>query len=247
MTSSLLLSGSSRLVSREELGTIAAPPATPTWFPVRHADVLETVSHTLQDAGFRIAASRLGLTRNDARFFGTLDLESVVADGIHLCVGVRNSTDKSFPLALCCGERVLVCDNLSFSSEIVITRKHTKHAAQRFREGIVGAMLSLRQYQQAAGERIHRLRNCSLSTDQANSLILQAYEAHVLSPRLLPKVLAEYRAPRHPEFAPRTAWSLLNAFTEVLKERLTQPAQHASLTMQLQGLLGSAVSVVPAL
>jgi len=32
------------------------------------------------------------------KFFGTLDLSTPVSDGVALAVGVRNSTDQTFPL-----------------------------------------------------------------------------------------------------------------------------------------------------
>jgi len=42
-----------------------------------------------------------------------------------LVVGLRNSHDKSFPAGLVIGASVLVCDNLSFSGEVRLARKHT--------------------------------------------------------------------------------------------------------------------------
>jgi len=70
------------------------------------------------------------------RFFGTLTLRSPLGQGVNLAVGVRSSTDKSISLQWCCGSRVFVCDNLSFSSERVIARKHTTHGVERYHEAI---------------------------------------------------------------------------------------------------------------
>ena len=42
-------------------------------------------------------------------------------------VGVRNSHDKSFPAGLVIGASIFVCDNLSFSGEVKLARKHTVH------------------------------------------------------------------------------------------------------------------------
>jgi hypothetical protein len=42
-------------------------------------------------------------------------------------------------------------------------------------------------------------------------------DADAVAPSALPRVLKEYREPWHEEFMPRTAWSLYNAFTEVMK------------------------------
>jgi hypothetical protein len=71
------------------------------------------------------------LARKDARFFATLDLENEVCDGVRLAVGIRNSFDKSFPIGFCCGERVMVCDNLSFGSEVIIRSPARSAEVQR--------------------------------------------------------------------------------------------------------------------
>ena len=42
-SSQLVLHCGARAVPREELDRIAAPPPTNTWFPIRHAEVVDTV------------------------------------------------------------------------------------------------------------------------------------------------------------------------------------------------------------
>src|SRR4051812_19222449 len=123
MANDLVLHRGAHEVSREELKAIEAPPATGTWFPVRHEEVLSTTVATLETAGFQVARMQLALSRAGGRFFGTLDLESPLAEGVSLAVGVRNSLDKSFPLGFCAGHRVFVCDNLSFHSDLMVKRK----------------------------------------------------------------------------------------------------------------------------
>jgi hypothetical protein len=51
-------------------------------------------------------------------------LRTPLSDGVNLAVGLRSSIDKSIALQWCCGSRVFVCDNLAFSAETQITRKH---------------------------------------------------------------------------------------------------------------------------
>ena len=177
MSAKLLLHCGAREVSEDELRSISCPPATATWYPLPHAQVLDTVRDTLSIAGFGVQRERLALARRDARFFGTLDLESEICDGVRLAVGIRSSFDKSFPIGFCCGERVMVCDNLSFGSEVVISKKHTRFGKDRFDEGVAKAVVSLCEYQQVAAERIDRMLHCPLTDDLANSLMLQAWEA----------------------------------------------------------------------
>ena len=138
----------------------------------------------------------------------------------------------------------MVCDNLSFGSEVIISKKHTRFGKERFDEGVAKALVSLREYRHVAAERIDRMRRCPLSDDLANSLMLQAWEEGIVSHRLLPQVIDSYRHPQVAAFQERTAWSLFNAFTGALKSRLSNPAAHASLTIKLQGLIDSASTIV---
>ena len=233
-----------RQVSWGDLDQMPAPPATETWFPLAHSHVLDSAVRTLDAAGFGIESMELAVTPDDARFFGTLRLKAEVVPGVGLTVGLRNSVDKSLPIGFCCGQWVVVCDNLAFSSEVVINRKHTRFGESRFSEAIANAVAGLGQYQQAEAKRIEVLRGAELSPDKANSLILQAYERGIIGTRVLLDVIQEWRQPKHPEFQERTAWSLLNAFTEVLKDRQhRQPSRAAHETITLQKLIGGGYAV----
>jgi hypothetical protein len=121
--SALVLHCGAREVTREELARVPTPAATETWFPVSHDTCVSTVQRSLTDAGFEIRSLRFGLARNDARLFATVDLASPLATGVSLAVGIRNSLDKSLPLGFVAGNRVFVCDNLAFRSELSVKRK----------------------------------------------------------------------------------------------------------------------------
>lgn len=246
-TSSLVVHRGARLVERAELDAIPAPPATATWFPVAHSQVLHEVTGRLADAGFQIRKAQHALSRNDARYFGTLDLESVLVPGVSLAVGVRNSTDKSFPLGFCAGSRCFVCDNLAFRSELLVNRKHTRFGQVRFSEAICQAVQSLSAFRDTEAARIRRLQFAELTDDQADALLLRAYERKLISHQVLPRVIQEWRTPSFEEFEPRTRWSLLNAFTLALGPRQQgNPQLFASLTIQLQGLLDPELPVATA-
>jgi len=227
----------SRAVTRDELALISAPDPTDTWFPIRHGDVLDTVEDMLESSGFAIAKTQLSVAKDDKRFFGVLDLRSPIADGISLSVGLRNSTDKSFPIGFACGTRVFCCDNLAFSAEIVISKRHTRFGRDRFNEGTAKAVSALHQFRAVEGQRIEAMRTRRLTDDEANSIILQAGEK-VVGWRAVPKILQEWREPAYEEFRPRTAFSMLNCMTEVLKSRFEKhPNRAAYETIELQQLL----------
>ncbi|MGE0536207.1 MAG: hypothetical protein AB7O68_14600 [Pirellulales bacterium] len=235
-----------RDVDRAELSLIEAPPPTRTWYPLKHADVLDTVCETLDGVGFGVESMQLSVARDNARFFGTLRLTNRVNDIASIAVGIRNSVDKSFPIGFCVGTRVFVCDNLAFRSEIVIARKHTRFGQTRFNEAVSKAVLGLHQYQVAEEERIRMLQRWELSEETANSLILQSFESSIVSVRLLPAVIREWRNPPIEDFAPRTGWSLLNCFTSALKDRQRRNPQEAALaTIRLQKLLSPPGEMLP--
>jgi hypothetical protein len=236
--SNLCLHRGARVVSREELDAVEAPTHTETWFPLKHGDVLDAVLGTLEATDLRVQRLQLSLSKGNARFFGTLDLLSTVAEGVALAVGVRNSIDKTFPLGFCTGSRVFVCDNLAFRSELLVARKHTLHGGTRFREAIALAVQSLGVFRDAEAQRIERMRVFPLSDRHAESLMLQAYERGLVSHRVLPRVIGAWRQPTHAAFAGRNLWSLLNAFTGAIQDRArSNPQQFALQSMRLQALL----------
>jgi hypothetical protein len=237
-TSSLVLHCGARSVTADELREFPAPEAQGRWYPISHARVLETVKSTLGEAGYTIRKEQYGVMRDGSRFFGTLDLGTALTSGVSLAVGVRNSTDKSFPLGFCAGQRVFCCDNLAFRSELLVRKKHTLHGEKRFVQAIAGAVGSLQSFKDVEAERIRRFMELPVTADQADALILRAYERGIVGARELPKVLHEWRNPAFEEFQHRTVWSLMNAFTSALRERaVTQPHAFAVQTMQLNGLL----------
>ena len=227
-----------RDVTLNELALIEAPPPTQTWFPIAHFDVFRAVDQTLQSAGYTVRKQQFSLARDNHRFFGVLDLESRIIDGISMAVGIRNSTDKSFPIGMTVGSRVFVCDNLAFHGEIVIAKKHTRFGENRYREGISKAVASLGQYQDAQAAWIERLRRTTLPRETADSLILRSYEEELIGARTLPVLLQEWRKPSFIEFSDETAWSLWNAFTRAigLTEQTRNPAKAAHTTIKLQRL-----------
>jgi hypothetical protein len=155
-----------------------------------------------------------------------------------MAVGLRNSNDRSFPIGFMCGQRCFCCDNLAFTSEIVVSKKHTRFAESRFLEALSSAVATLPSYQTSAAAFIEKLQAWDLSPQQADSIILRAYESGLIGPRLLPDLIEEWRHPSHEEFKPQTGWSLWNCFTEVLKRKQEkQPAQAALTTIRLQKLL----------
>jgi hypothetical protein len=234
MPSNLILHSGGRVVSPDELNSIKAPPPKGRWFPLSHGSVLTRVKDALAEAGYVVRNERLGLSRKNHCFFGVLDLATPLAEGVSLAVGVRNSTDKSFSLGFCAGNRVLVCDNLAFRSELLVKRKHTRYGEQRFIQDVFQAVASLRDFKEMEEARIKAMQQTELTGDKADSLILNAFEKGIVSAPALPAVIKQWREPDYDEFKERTYWSLMNAFTFALRDVATSnPQRFSLLTMRL--------------
>ena len=80
-----------------------------------------------------------------------------------------------------------------------------------------------------------------LTPAHAQYLIVEAVKANVLPASRLPKVIEAWEEPKHDEFAPRTAWSLFNAFTEVQKG--SGPRAQMEGSLRLSSLLRRELSL----
>lgn len=234
---SLILHRGAREVTRDDLFRVETPQPQGRWHPVSHGHALEAVEQTLQACGFSVETGNHALSRGGARYFGTLDIAVPIVPGVKLAVGIRNSTDQSFPLGFCAGHRVFVCDNLAFRAELMAKRKHTLNGAARFRDDIASCISKLDAFRLAEQSRIERMKSTHVDDTRAESLMLRAYERKLVSHRMLPALIDAWREPDAAEFAPRDLWSLFNSFTHALKPAQSNPQRHARLTMGLHGLL----------
>jgi len=116
-------------VDRSEIDRARLPQATRTYQPIGHGKYVDGVVAALGRSGLEVVSEVHALGREGARYFGMFELRSGQqnTEDYSLVMGLRNSHDQTFPAGLVVGAGVLVCDNLSFSGEIKIGRKHTTH------------------------------------------------------------------------------------------------------------------------
>jgi hypothetical protein len=74
-------------------------------------------------------------------------------------------------------------------------------------------------------------------------VIVEAVRANAVPASLLPKILEAWETPQYPEFTPRTAWSLYNAFTEVVKCR--SPRAQIEDTLRLTQVVRRVLAIEP--
>jgi hypothetical protein len=237
----LMLHCGANSVSRDTIEMCPTPDSSDTWVPIPHKELLSRVENVVRERGLSIIGEAHGLTHDNARYFGMLQVANGQnEDDYSLVLGVRNSHDKSFPAALALGAGVFVCDNLSFSGEVKLARRHTRFIMRDLPSVISRAVGMLGDHRKQQDLRIAAYKETKLTEMKVHDTIINALDCRAIPATKVPHVLKEWREPAHEEFRPRTAWSLFNAFTEVLKgdARKTLPR-----TQALHGLMDSVCKV----
>jgi len=237
----LVLHAGAAVATLDQVRDVPLPAATDTFQPIPHLTVYDAVRRELTGIGLDVADETHALTHGGARYFGILKLKNGSHGDYTLAAGIRNTHDQSFAAAVSFGSYVFVCDNLAFSGEVVIARKHTRFI-ERDLPGlvnrVVGRFGELRVRQE---RRIEIYKQHELTEIAVHDLLIRSIDSRVVPVTRVPAVLAEWRKPQHEEFAPRTAWSLFNAYTETLKG--TNPFELGRRTIKLHGLLDRAAGL----
>lgn len=242
--SKLIIHCGGNIVEREQLAQTPTPAATETWVPVPHTRIVDEVESALGTFGMTVVSSAFALAKEGQRFFGLMQVSRADLDNkdYGYVVGLRNSHDKAFRFTMGVGSSVFACDNLAFSSEIEVARKHGSRILVHLPNLVASAVGQLAEKWNDQGKRIEAYRTNELSDAQANDMIVRSYELGACPITTLPEVIKEWRTPRHPEFAEhKNVWRLFNAFTEGLKGNLWALPKR---TQVLHGLMDTAAGLI---
>jgi hypothetical protein len=231
-----LLHSRSQLFARQDLLSLPIPEATRTHVPIPHAEVVAALVQSLGFRNIEVVKDEYAITPDFMRMFGIMTV-NVEHSGVRLAVGIRNSHDKSFSLAITIGFKVFVCDNLMFNGdfEAVLARKHTRHF--NLADSIALGVERMQRGFGPMGRQIDAWREHSLPDALARNVIYAAFiEDGLPVPKHLAKTVhRHYFEPTLPEFAARTMWSLQNAFTSAFKT--LDPIPRIRATAKLAGFL----------
>jgi len=209
--------GSSK-ITREELKLIPTPEASPTHQPIPHNQIVEALVEGLSFRHISAIREEYAVSSDGMKMFGVLDLETTF-DGCRFSVGIRNSNDKSMRLAVTVGYRVLVCDNMAFHGDFTpVLAKHSKHFS--LVDVLSIGIDRIQRNFEPMKKQVEAWKGTRIPDESAKLVIYRAFVQGELD---VPKHLARrvhdlYFNPEVEEFAPRTTWSLSNAFTSAFKE-----------------------------
>ena len=220
-TCNLILHCGASQVPRKALAAVPTPAATETWRPIPHEEYVRQVEWELPRYGLDVVQEAHALTHDGTRYFGLIQVQNGCNSPDYSWVlGLRNSHDKTLTAGLVAGSQVFVCDNLSFSGEVSISRKHTPNILRDLPGLVDSALTRLLGLLRFQDQRVERYKSVQLGDADAHDLTIKALDSGVVCASRIPDVLREWREPRHSAFEPRTAWSWFNAVTEHLKGNL---------------------------
>lgn len=240
MNSQLNLHSGGELVTLDQVRQVVTPKATDTWTPIAHDELVDSVRETMSGNGLQVVNESHALWQDGNRYFGLFQLQGDKPD-YSLVVGLRNSHDKTFPAGLVTGSRVFVCSNLAFNGEVKLSRRHTPRIRQDLPRLINLAVGKLGSLHLSLEQRIEAYKNFNLDDFKAHDLLIRAVDAKACPVTRIPYVLKEWRNPSHEEFAPRTAWSLFNGFTEHAKQ--DNPVTAMNRSIPLHGIFDALVGI----
>lgn len=224
-------------VTLSQIASVFMPAATETHFPLAHDALISRVRESLNLANLGIVTESHALAKDGLRYFGLFQIAPIGSEhdrDYGLVMGLRNSHDKTFPAGITVGSQVFVCDNLAFSGEIRLARKHTLNIFRDLPQKVAQAIGMLSDRWNSQDKRFEAYKETSLTDAQAHDLMIRAFDSRAVVVTQLADVLKEWKTPSHEEFANRNVWRLFNACTEALKGNLgALPAR----TMALHGLL----------
>jgi hypothetical protein len=139
-------------------------------------------------------------------------------------------------LALTVGYRVLVCDNMAFHGDFTpVLAKHTKHLS--LVDILSVGVDRMQRNFEPMRKQVEAWKATRLSDEAAKLVIYRAFVEGKLdiAKHLARRVHDRYFNPQVEEFAPRTVWSLSNAFTSTFKD--LDPIPQFKATAELASFL----------
>lgn len=230
-------------INAEELTKVATPTATDTHTPIPHHQLVDLTRDALGRAGLDIKEEEHAIARGGLRYFGGFSLagETIKGEDRNIVLGLRNAHDKSFAASIAVGNQMMVCENLCFSSDVKLARRHTTHIMSDLPRVLSSAIARVTAHWTDMGNRIESYKQTEV--ESASDLIVQLVDANAFPARDIYKAVNEFRNPRHEEFKGGSLWTLYNSITENLKgSDLTKLADR---TMRMQSVFDKVANHIP--
>ena len=227
--STLIAARGAQRVTRSELSQFVPPPKSPTWQPVSHSELIDTIPSELDRRGLHVKDEHYAVQKNGLQLFGTLDLDWQDTGEYAAALGIRTSNDRSLSITLVAGALVYACTNLCLSGDLIaLKRKHTSRL--NLAQELAGA---IDRYQSSISDLydgLERLKTTSVRNENAKGMVYDIFKRKIVPLRMFHGVTEYIHA--HQEQNPiLTKWEVYNAFTEHIKTMPPAAAFRSTVTL----------------
>ncbi len=222
-------------VDRAQLRNVITPEATESFTPIPHFQLVDLAHQAMQEAGLTVEHEEHAIARDGLRYFGGFAVtgRDLQADDRKMVIGLRNSGDKSFAASICLGTSMMVCENLAFSADIKLARRHTINIFADLPRVLASAVARATGHWAKYTERIEAYKRTEC--EHAERLAVQLADCKAIPSSQVYSVVQEFRNPRYEEFKGGSLWSFYNSVTENLKN--SDLSKLPSRTMMLESIL----------
>lgn len=235
MNSQLVLHRGGWVATKADLASASIPEFTDSYVPVPYLRFVEEVELHVPRFGLTITEEQFALAREGRQMFAVLSCTNGgTTKGYALAIGLRSSYDRSLAVSMTSGVKLFICDNLAFSGEVAMHRKHTANVFRDLPDLIYQMLSRVSVMRERQDAEMDAMKGRELSAPEAHHLMIEVIRARAIPASTLPKLLAAWEEPKYAEFQPRTAWSLYNAFTELAKSR--SPRAQIEDTLRVTGV-----------
>ena len=212
----------------------ATPDGTDSHTPIPHFSLVDETHAALERAGLEVEQEEHALARGGLRYFGGFALKGndIKADDRRLVLGLRNAHDKSFAASVCIGNQMMVCENLCFSSDVKLARRHTKNIVADLPRVLSSAISRVVSHWSDMGKRIDAYKSIEVPKAKAADMVIDLVDAKAFPARDVYKAVKEFETPRHDEFKGGSLWTLYNGITEHLKGGDLSKLPQRTMTVQ---------------
>ena len=212
----------------------ATPDGTDSHTPIPHFSLVDETHAALERAGLEVEQEEHALARGGLRYFGGFALKGndIKADDRRLVLGLRNAHDKSFAASVCIGNQMMVCENLCFSSDVKLARRHTKNIVADLPRVLSSAISRVVSHWSDMGKRIDAYKSIEVPKAKAADMVIDLVDAKAFPARDVYKAVKEFETPRHEEFKGGSLWTLYNGITEHLKGGDLSKLPQRTMTVQ---------------
>ena len=224
MNQATILHAESKGTTLDQLAKLPKPePRGPAHHPLEHIRFIDLMQNRLHHFNYDIEQTRYYLNRGHDQLFGVARIVTDKPD-YQPVIGFRNSHDMSCAAGVALGMRVFVCDNMCFSGQIVIQRKHTLHIMDDLPDLIDNAIAQLRAIGRTQDERVNAYKRCEVDENRAAHLLLELHRREVVPANKIKAVWSHFTHDplRYDYDESPTLWRLYNAVTWSWKRSTAQ-------------------------